>query len=58
MTIIEILHQILRIAAGDGGAKWLHDEIDKLEAAHPKVTPVVNAAEDAVKFLSPPEATS
>jgi hypothetical protein len=58
VTIIEILHQILRIAAGDGGAQWLHDEIDKLEAAHPKVTPVVTAAEDAVKFLSPPEATS
>jgi hypothetical protein len=54
VTLIEVLHEILRIAAGDGGAKWLHDEIDKLETAHPKVTPVVTAAEDAVKFLSPP----
>jgi len=54
MTVIEILHAILNIAAGDGGAKWLHDEISKLEAAHPGITPAVKDAEDVVKFLAPP----
>lgn len=58
MTVIEILHEILRIAAGDGAAKWLHDEIDKLDAGHPAVEKAVADAEDVVKFLAPPEATS
>jgi hypothetical protein len=31
VTIIEILHAILNIAAGDGAQQWLHDEIDKIE---------------------------
>jgi len=52
LSVIEILHAILNIAAGDGAQQWLHDEIDKIEDK-PEPAPAEAEPVPAATFASP-----
>ena len=51
MSVIEILHAILNIAAGDGAQQWLHDAID--EHKDPEPAPAEAEPVPAATFASP-----